>query len=248
MRFDNSARMQQLDGILKPKSKKCKASSGRSISSASKNSKTGDEESRASSRASSGRSSILKGKHTKDVLSDASTARTNTASTSASRSSVCSRDSLQSRSTTGSRGEGPIGCKQVVLLQESWDMLKASQINETDIGENILYRLIETKAWTESNSFSTMTHFHVDRIDYFAKLFVETIDNIIALAGPNLFDEDFESLRLVWIDEGLHPALVSRVLLDGLEDSTTQDIFSDNVLQAWLSTVVELLRSWEADH
>ena len=93
-----------------------------------------------------------------------------------------------------------------------------------------------------------MKNFHPDRIDHYAKLIVETIDSILSLLGPNLFEEDFENLRLVWVDEGLHPALVSKVLLDGLRDSTTQDIFSDNVLQAWLSTVVQLLRSWEADN
>ena len=146
------------------------------------------------------------------------------------------------------RRQCSIGCKQIVLLQNSWGKLKASQINETDIGENILFRLIETKAWAASKSVSTMKNFRPDRIDDFAKLFVETIDSIVSLAGPNLFEENFENLRLVWIDEGLHPALVSSVLLDGLRDSTTQDIFSNNVLQVWSSTVVQLLKSWEVNN
>lgn len=248
MRFDNTARMQQLDEILKSqKPRKCKASTGRSIGSTGKNSKNEDEGgSRASSQNSSGRCKN-KGKHTDDVLSDASTARNTTSSVS--RGSICSRDSLslQSRRSMGRR-QCSIGCKQIVLLQNSWGKLKASQINETDIGENILFRLIETKAWAASKSVSTMKNFRPDRIDDFAKLFVETIDSIVSLAGPNLFEENFENLRLVWIDEGLHPALVSSVLLDGLRDSTTQDIFSNNVLQVWSSTVVQLLKSWEVNN
>ena len=237
MRFDNSARMQQLDGILKPKKSRKSKASGLSVSSG----KSG-EESRTSSRGSSGR----KGK---DLISDASTYAESTAhntTTSASRSSLCSRGSrsLQSKCSK----TGPVGCKHVVLLQDSWDKLKASQINEADIGENIMFRLIDSKAWSESKSFSAMKNFHPDRIDYFAKLILATIDSIVSLAGPNLFEEDFEKFRLVWIDEGLRPLQVSSVLLDGLRDSTTQDIFSENVLQAWLSTIVQLLISWETNN
>lgn len=218
MRFDNSARMQQLDCILKPKksSSRCKAGS-RSRSG------KGDNGSRASS-ASSG-----------DVLSEVSGDRSatayNTLSNSSHHSAVSRTRHSQSRSVHSVNSRAP-GCKQVVRLQESWRRLKAMQASEQDIGKNIMSRVMG-----EVNpSF--------DRTKDLEVLIVETIDSIVSQAGPSLFDEDFENLRLTWVEKGLDSCQVAGVLLDGLSDSAEKDIFSENTVRAWQTTVVELLSEW----
>lgn len=224
MRFDNNARMQQLDGILKPKksSRSCK-SSGLSISS------KGGGESLASSK---------NGKKSTSEVSTAAESTLYSGGASVSRCSVSSRGSRSRRSTTKTRLQ--LGCKDVVILQQSWNRLKISQVSERSIGENVMFRLMENMSEQKSSGQSVTP----ERIESLSKLIVETIDSIVALAGPNLFEEDFESLRSIWIEENLDPCQVSKVLMNGLGASAVEDIFSDNAWEAWKSTVVPLVNSW----
>ena len=138
---------------------------------------------------------------------------------------------------------GPTGCKDVVLLQQSWNQWKASQVSSRNIGGNILFLLSKS----HSDTASGVEGVSAERSKAVSHLLVETIDAIVALAGPNLFEEDFERLRTVWIEEKIDPCQVSKVLLDGLRASTAEDIFSDLVLWAWKATVVHLIESW-GDH
>ena len=201
MRFDNTARMQQLDGILKPNksSRRLKAKGDGS------------------------------GESLKSGLSTLAESTNFSSGASISRCSVSSRGSRTRRSAAKVRPLS-LGCKDVVVLQQSWNQLKASQVSERSIGENILASSGQTSS--------------PERMESLSKLIVETIDSIVSLAGPNLFDEDFETSRLAWIEQDLDPCLVSKVLIDSLRACTVEDIFSDNVLEAWKSTVVPLVNSW----
>ena len=216
MRFDNSARMQQLDVIMKSKKTSSRRCKGGTRSTSSRKSDSG-------SRASSG----------SDVLSDVSSSRAhNTLSGS-------SHHSRLSRSSHSASSRAP-GCKHVVRLQESWRRLKEEQVSETDIGKNIITRLIESASKAPQNE----SIFEPDDIENLAMLLVETIDAIVIQAGPTLFEEDFESVRMSLDQTGVDSCQVAEVLLEGLRDSSKEDTFSDNTVRAWQCTVVDLLFDW----
>lgn len=225
MRFDNAARMKQLDGLLKSKK-------------TDKRHKTGGRSPRKGEGSSAG---------SKKNLGDSSTFSGSTAyHTMGSHSSVASRNSAVSRSSSSHHSAGrtrPPGCKEVLHIQESWGLLKSDQVTVDAIGENIIFRMIEAKH--NSRSHPDSKSIHPDAIEECSKLIVASIDQIVSLAGPGLFEEDFEHLRHDWLEAGLDPYQVSRVLLDGLRDSVVRvGMFSDTVSQAWQATVVTLTCRW----
>ena len=165
--------------------------------------------------------------------SDTSTYAGSTAySTGVASVSRCSVSSHGSRSRRSAR-PCLLGCKDVVTVQQSWGQLKAAQTTENNIGGNILKRYY---------SFSNKVP--PERMESLSKLLVDTIDAIVSSAGPNLFEEDFECLRLIWIEEKLDPCHVSKVMLEGLRSSTVEKLFSENTVKAWENTVVRLINSW----
>ena len=153
----------------------------------------------------------------------------------------CDRTTI-TQSSQGSRSSGgsstqrilraPSG-KHVIQVQDSWQALKVDKVRTDRIGEIIVRHYLQDRGVAR------------DRIYTLATLMFDTLETIVSQLGPTLFEEDFASLRNNWINQGLDPRQVAKILVQGLRDCTARDIFAESsTTEAWEGTVVAFLLEW----
>jgi hypothetical protein len=219
MKFDNSARMEQLQVILKSNKK----------SSSRHHDKTRQKGSDAGSS----------GRHDTSTIKTAALAQRSYNTTRPRTSSVCTNESSTSSTRSNDKKKTPT-IKQIMNVQESWDKLKAAQQrgHEDNIGECIVLCLMR----------NTRARISRPQICIWATFVYETLDAMVCQMGPSLFEEKWDDYSITFIDKGLDAWQLSKVVLEGLRESNPRneqdDIVTPDVEEAWQATIVALLATW----